>query len=76
MAIIKLSLDLLTLDMENSRSLQDFKISPFTAIQSVRSYHSTIVQARKLILSMYVHLIIIFQIHDYRNYFMNYFTNP
>ena len=30
--------------------------SPFTTIQTVRSYNSTLVQARKLILGMYVHL--------------------
>ena len=34
--------------------------SPFTNIQTVRSYNSTLVQARKLILSMYVHLIVIY----------------
>ena len=32
--------------------------SPFTAIQTVRSQNSTLVQARKLILSMYDHLIL------------------
>ena len=31
---------------------------PFTTIQTIRSYNSTWVQARKLKLSMYVHLII------------------
>ena len=35
-------------------------VSPFTAIQTVRSYNSTLVQARKLILSVYVYLIIIY----------------
>ena len=30
------------------------KFSPFTTIQTVRSYNSTLVQARKLILNMYV----------------------
>ena len=35
------------------------KFFPFTIIQTVRSYNSTLVQARKLILSMYVHLILI-----------------
>ena len=34
-------------------------ISPFTKIQTVRSYNSTLVQARKLILSMHVHRILI-----------------
>ena len=32
------------------------KFFPFTIIQTVRSYSSTLVQARNLILSMYVHL--------------------
>ena len=31
---------------------------PFTKIQTIRSYNSTLVQARKLKLSLYVHLII------------------
>ena len=35
------------------------KFSIFTTIQTVRSYSSTLVQARNLILSMYVHLILI-----------------
>ena len=34
------------------------KFSPFTTIQTVSSNNSTLVQARKLILSMYVHLIV------------------
>ena len=38
------------------------KFSPFTTIQTVRSYYSTLVQDRKLILSMYVHLIVIYKI--------------
>ena len=38
------------------------KFSPFTTIQTVRSYSSTLVQARNLILSMYVHLILIYKI--------------
>ena len=41
--------------------------SPFTAIQTVRSYNSTLVQARKLILSKYVHLIVIYKIYQYRH---------
>ena len=32
---------------------------PFTTIQTVRSYSLTLVQARNLILSMYLHLILI-----------------
>ena len=32
------------------------KFSPFTTIQTVRLYNSTLVQARKLTLSMNVHL--------------------
>ena len=39
------------------------KFSPFTTIQTVRSYSSTLVQSRKLILSMYVHLILIYKIY-------------
>ena len=35
----------------------------FTAIQNVRS---TLVQARKLILSIYIHLILIYKIYEYR----------
>ena len=34
-------------------------VAPFTTIQTVRSCNSTLVQARKLILSMYVQLIVI-----------------
>ena len=43
------------------------KFSPFTTIQTVRSYSSTLVQARNLILSMYVHLIIINKIYECRH---------
>ena len=43
------------------------KLSPFTTIQTVRSFNSTLVQARKPILSMYVHLIVIYKIHEYRH---------
>ena len=39
------------------------KFSPFTTIQTVRSYSSTLVQARNLIFSMYVHLILIYKIY-------------
>ena len=35
------------------------KFSPFTTIQTVRSYNSTLVPATKLILSLFVHLILI-----------------
>ena len=42
------------------------KFSPFTTIQTVRSYNSTLVQARKLMLSKYVHLIVIYKIYEYR----------
>ena len=42
------------------------KFSPFTTIQTVRSYNSTLVQARKLILRMFVHLIVIYNIYEYR----------
>ena len=41
------------------------KFSPFTIIQTVRSYNSTLVQARKLIVSMYVHLIVLYKIYEY-----------
>ena len=44
--------------------------SPFTTIQTVRSYNSTLVQARKLILSMYDHLIAIYKIYEYRHAWM------
>ena len=41
------------------------KFSPFTTIQTVRSYNiSTLVQARNLILSMYLHLILIYKIYE------------
>ena len=42
------------------------KLFPFTTIQTVRYYNSTLVQGRKLILSMYVHLIVIYKIYEYR----------
>ena len=38
--------------------------SPFTTIQNVRSYNSTLVQASKLILSMFVLLILIYKIYN------------
>ena len=40
------------------------KFSPLTTIQTVRSYISTLVQARNLILSMCVHLILIYKIYE------------
>ena len=41
--------------------------SSFTTIQTVKSYNSTLVQARKLTLSVYVHLILIYKIYEYRH---------
>ena len=41
-------------------------VFPFTAIQIVRPYNSTLVRARKLILSVYLHLILIYNINEYR----------
>ena len=43
------------------------KFPPFTTIQTFRSNNSTLVKARKLILSMYVHLIVIYKIYEYRH---------
>ena len=43
------------------------KFSPFTIIQTVRSYSSTLVQARNLILSIYLHLILIYKIYECRH---------
>ena len=43
------------------------KFSPFTTIQTVRSYSSTLVQARNLILNMYLHLILIYKIYECRH---------
>ena len=43
------------------------KFSPFTTIQTVRSYSSTLVQARNFILSMYLHLILIYKIYECRH---------
>ena len=40
------------------------KFSPFTTIQTVRSYSSTLVQVRNLILSIYLHLILIYKINE------------
>ena len=41
------------------------KYFPFAAIQSFRSHNSNLVQARKLILSVYVYLIIIYKFDKY-----------
>ena len=43
------------------------KFSPLTTIQTVRSYSSTLVQARNLILSIYLHLILIYKINECRH---------
>ena len=43
------------------------KFSPFTTIQTVRTYSSTLVQARNLILTMYLHLILIYKIYECRH---------
>ena len=43
------------------------KFSPFTTIQTVRSYSSTLVQARNLILSIYLYLILIYKIYECRH---------
>ena len=43
------------------------KFSPFTTIQTVRSYSSTLVQARNLILSIYLHLILKYKIYECRH---------
>ena len=43
------------------------KLSPFTTIQTIRSYSSTLVQAKNLILSIYLHLILIYIIYECRH---------
>ena len=43
------------------------KFSPLTRIQTVSFYNSTLVQDRKLILSVYVHPILINKIYEYRH---------
>ena len=43
------------------------KFSPFTRIQTLRFYSSTLVQARSRILSMYDHLIVIYKIYECRH---------
>ena len=50
-------IELRQIKVKVSVGLQKFR--PFTTVQTVRSYNSTLVQARKLLLSMYVHLILI-----------------
>ena len=46
------------------------KFSPFTTIQTVRTYSSILVQARNLILSIYFHLILIYKINECRHVLM------
>ena len=41
--------------------------SPFTAIQTFRSHNPSLVQARKLILSVYVYQVIIYKFYKYRH---------
>ena len=41
--------------------------SPFTTIQTVRFHNSTLVQARKLIITEYVYLIRIYKFYEYRH---------
>ena len=43
------------------------KFSAFATIQTVRSYSSTLVQARNLVLSIYLHLILIYKINECRH---------
>ena len=43
------------------------KFSSFTTIQTVRSYSSTLVQAKNLILNIYLHLILIYKIYECRH---------
>ena len=43
------------------------KFSPFTTIQTVRSYSSILVEARNLILSIYLHPILIYKINECRH---------
>ena len=38
-----------------------------SSFATMRSYNSTLVQARKLILSRYVHLILLYKIYEYRH---------
>ena len=43
------------------------KFFPFTTIRIVRSYSSTLAQSRNLILSVYLHLILIYKIYECRH---------
>ena len=52
------------------------KFSPFTTIQTVRSYSSTLVQARNLILSIYLHLILIYKTTNVKNMHPHRDSNP
>ena len=45
--------------------IQNFSL--FSTMQSVKSYSSSLVQARNLILSMYVHLVLIYKIYECRH---------
>ena len=42
-------------------------VQKFTTIETVRFYSSTLVQARNLILSIYLHLILIYKINECRH---------
>ena len=44
-----------------------WNFSPFTAIQTVRSHNATLVQATKLILSMYAYLVKVNKFYKYRH---------
>ena len=59
-------------DIEHCRikvkvTINEKNFSPFTTIQTVRSYNSTLVQDRKHISSVYVHLILKYKIYEYRH---------
>ena len=41
--------------------------SQFTTIKTVRFHNLTLIQAGRLIFSMYVHLILIYKIYEYRH---------
>ena len=56
---------LLGIVRSRSRSWWDF--FPFTTIQTIRSYNSTLVEASKLILNMYVHPITIHNTDECRH---------
>ena len=44
---------------------QLLNFSSFTTIQTIRSHNSTLAQARKLILSVYFYLILIYKFYKY-----------